>query len=291
MASQPFALYIRGPRTEIFELAGALGFESEMEALAVSIFEDNPDKDIFNLQALYETAAEAESVLNDLNLETALEAFVTRLPNEDWVAISQKGLPPVEAGSFWIYGAHDKHLIPENCPYPIHIEAGAAFGTGHHGTTKGCLLIFDDLLKSGFNPAKILDLGCGAGTLAIAAAMTLNKSIQASDIDPQAVAVTIANARQNNVAQHLTAFQADGFESPSLSGQTFDLIFANILAGPLMALAPDISGALEIGGRVILSGILDEQAEKVSTVFEANDINIKKGPSLSGWTSLKGEKR
>ncbi len=291
MPLQPYALFIRGESAIIFELADALGFETEMEALAVSIFEDNGQGDIFHLQALYKSQEQADIALSSLKLNDQMEAFVTQLPDEDWVELSQKGLPPVDAGRFWIFGEHDKNSVPADKPWPIHIEAGAAFGTGHHGTTKGCLLLFDDLLKEGRTFEHILDLGCGAGTLAIAAAMALQIPVQSSDIDSDAVDVTLANAQQNNVAKFVTSFQADGFESSELKGQTFDLIFANILAGPLMALAPDISKALEPEGTVILSGILDELADDVSARFEDNDITTKKGPSLSGWTSLQGKKR
>ncbi len=291
MGKQPYALFIKGPQDIIFELAEALGFETEMEALAVSIFEDGPDGDIFHLQALYEFLGTAETAMKQLTLGPNVEAFITQLPDEDWVALSQKGLPPVEAGRFWIFGEHDREKVPASVPWPIHIEAGAAFGTGHHGTTKGCLLIFDDLIQSGQHFEKILDLGCGAGILAIAAAMALDRHITASDIDPDAIIVTQENAGQNGVKDKITAFPADGFENPLLKGQTFDLIFANILAGPLMGLAPDISKALNPGGIVILSGILDELADEVAACFEAQNISIKKGPSLSGWTSLQGEKR
>lgn len=290
MTQQPFALFIRGPQKTIFQIAETLGFETDMEALALSIFEDEPDGNIYHIQALYEARQDAATALTNLNLDPKLEGFVTQLPDEDWVAKSQQGLPPVEAGRFWVYGAHDKDKIPKQTPWPIHIEAGPAFGTGHHGTTKGCLLIFDDLLMSGQQFEHILDLGCGAGTLAIAAALSLGKQVKASDIDPDAVTVTLENARQNGVAGKITAFQSDGFESPELAGHKFDLIFANILAGPLMGLAPDIASVLMPGGTVILSGILDEQADQVSGRFETHNISIKKGPSLSGWTSLKGFK-
>ncbi len=287
----PYALYIRGPQKQIFELADALGFDAPMEALALSIFEDDPQGAIYHLQALYPTEEMASSTLRRLDLSPDLEAFVSQLPDEDWVTKSQKGLPPVEAGRFWIYGAHDRSKTPAECPWPIHIEAGPAFGTGHHGTTKGCLIIFDDMLRAGEKFETILDLGCGAGTLAIAAAMALGIPVEASDIDPDAVTVTLDNAKQNNVDDKIKAFQADGFDSDHLAGKTYDLIFANILAGPLMGLAPEISRALKPGAKVILSGILDELADKVAAKFEAENISIKKGPSLSGWTSLKGEKR
>lgn len=291
MGQQPYALFVRGQQTLIFDLAEALGFETEMEALSVSIFEDDSSGETFHLQALYESQPEAQNALHSLKLGPKTEAFITQLPDEDWVAISQKGLPPVEAGRFWIYGGHDRDKIPDNVSWPIHIEAGQAFGTGHHGTTKGCLVIFDDLLKSGEKFEDILDLGCGAGTLAIAAAMALGVTVQASDIDQDAVNVTKANALQNGVTGKIEAFKADGFDSPELEDQTFDLIFANILAGPLMGLAPDISNALNVNGKVILSGILDELADEVAACFETQNITIKKGPSLSGWTSLQGVKR
>lgn len=291
MNIQPYALYVRGPKTLIFDIAETLGFESHMEALAVSIFEDDPESNTFHLQALYGTNNEAQAALESLDLAPNIEMFTAQIPDEDWVALSQKGLPPVEAGRFWIYGGHDREKIPANIPWPIHIEAGAAFGTGHHGTTKGCLLIFDELLKEGYKFDNVLDLGCGAGILAIAAAMALKTPIQASDIDPDAVTVTLDNARQNHVESLITSYQADGFESPELRGQSFDLIFANILAGPLMGLAPDIANALQPGGYVILSGILDELADDVASAFEAQNLAIKKGPSLTGWTSLKGERR
>jgi len=274
----------------MFDLSDKLGFESDMIALSISIFEDDPENDIFHIQALFETKDEAERAQGLLDISQTNEAFVTQVADEDWVAISQKGLPPVEAGRFWIYGEHDRNQIPNDIPWPIHIEAGPAFGTGHHGTTKGCLLIFDDLLKSGKRFEKVLDLGCGAGTLAIAAAMALNKPVLATDIDPDAVRVTVENAVQNSTEALIEAHAADGFDSPALHGQSFDLIFANILAGPLMGLAPEIAKALVSGGHVILSGILDELADKVVDAFESQGIDTKKGPTLSGWTSLFGVK-
>lgn len=288
---RPFALFIRGNSDEIFDLSDALGFGSEMSAIAVSIFEDGssrtPSGRMF-VQALYNTCAEAEHVLSSLNLPSHLEYTISQLPDEDWVSKSQAGLPPVSAGRFWVYGQHDAKNVPADIPHPIHVDAGLAFGTGHHGTTKGCLIIFDELLTDGFDPACILDLGCGAGTLAIAAAASLKRKILATDIDQDAVDVTLENARINNVADYVEAVQADGFDSPSLTGQTFNLIFANILAGPLMGLAPDITGAMTSGSKVILSGIIDDQAEKVSRAFEKTGLTIRSFPSIDGWTSLLG---
>ena len=283
----PFALFIRGPQTDIFDLADQLGFDGDMAADAVSIFEDSGDK--FHLQALYGRQDLAESALRALEIPKSCEAFVTQLPDEDWVSQSQKGLPPVIAGRFCVYGAHSRDALPNNIDFPIRIEAGAAFGTGHHGTTKGCLILFDELLELGASPIHILDLGCGAGTLAIAAAMSLQKNVLATDIDPDAVEVTHANARSNGVEQWIEAVCIDGFSDPVFADRQFDLIFANILAGPLMGLAPEIADHLSPGGQVILSGILDEQADRVADAFRIAGLDIKKGPSLSGWTSLLGK--
>ncbi len=290
----PFALFIRGAEKEVFDLSDALGFDAEMNALAVSIFEDGssrvPSGRMF-VQALYATRTEAEAALKNLSVPANMEYTITQLADEDWVSKSQAGLPPVAAGRFWVYGEHDASAVPSSALYPIQIDAGLAFGTGHHGTTKGCLLIFDTLLNAGFDPKYILDLGCGAGTLAIAAARALNRRILATDIDPDAVNVTLENASLNGVGGYIDAAQADGFDSPFLDGQTFDLIFANILAGPLMGLAPDIAKATNPGGTVILSGIIDDQAISVTQAFVSAGFDIKPFKSLEGWTSLLGTRR
>ena len=284
----PFALFIRGSKDAAFEISDQLGFESEMQALAVSLFEDGADT--MHVQALFQTEAQAQACLKGLTLPKDMECFITQLPNEDWVSKSQAGLPPVDAGRFWLFGTHDKDNIPADVPFPIEINAGLAFGTGHHGTTKGCLLIFDGLLNAGFTPERVLDLGCGAGVLAIAAAKALERDILATDIDQDAVDVTLQNAAVNDVSSHIKSYQADGFKSEHLKGEKFDLIFANILAGPLMGLAPDIAAALAPGGQVILSGILDEQHETVMEAFTKKGLKVTPQPSLSGWTSLLGQK-
>ena len=284
----PFALFIRGTKSAAFEVSDQLGFDSEMQALAVSLFEDGPET--MHVQALFETEAQAQACLGGLTFPADMESFITQLPNEDWVSKSQAGLPPVEAGRFWLFGTHDAANIPAEVPFPIEINAGLAFGTGHHGTTKGCLLIFDGLLNKGFNPERVLDLGCGAGVLAIAAAKALKRDVLATDIDQDAVDVTLQNAQVNDVSEYVKSYQADGFDSPELKDKQFDLIFANILAGPLMGLAPDIAAALAPGGKVILSGILDEQAETVAEAFTKKGLKVSLQPSLSGWTSLLGVK-
>jgi ribosomal protein L11 methyltransferase len=146
--------------------------------------------------------------------------------------------------------------------------------------------MLDDIISAGDSPARILDLGCGAGILAIAAAQSFGRRVLATDIDPDAVMVTRQNAETAQVAGLIDAHIADGFDSPVLKGREFDLIFANILAGPLMGLAPEIAAALAPGGKVILSGILDELAGQVTLAFEQQGLSVTPQPSLSGWTSL-----
>jgi ribosomal protein L11 methyltransferase len=288
----PWALTLTGPNEAIYAIGEALGFDDVMDALSISIFEaetraagDSPNSVV---QALYETQADAESALSRLSVPSEVSHSIEQLPETDWVSLSQQGLPPVEAGRFWVYGSHDKDNVPQKAEHPILVDAGLAFGTGHHGTTKGCLLIFDALLDEGFAPKTVLDLGTGAGTLAIAAAMSLpvSTNILATDIDHDSVLVTQENARVNGVGERLDITQADGFESDVFKERSFELIFANILAGPLMGLAPDIASALAPKGKVILSGIIDEMAEAVTEAFTAQDLSVTPQPSLEGWTSL-----
>lgn len=286
-AAPPHALFIRGPSDEIFALSDTLGFESPMDALAVSVFEDGPQT--MHVQALYETQAEAEAALKFIAPASHLESFITQLDDIDWVTRTQQNLPPVHAGRFWVHGDHDDPKeAPSGAHHPICINAGMAFGTGHHGTTKGCLLIYNDLIDQGVTPGSVLDLGCGAGTLAIAAAKQVGREILATDIDQDAVDVTTDNARINGVGPLVNAVLADGFKSPALAGKKFDLVFANILAGPLIRLAPDIRNAMADNGYVILSGILNEQAEQVAAGFKAAGIDTMARPPIGEWTSLLG---
>jgi len=297
----PFALTIHGDTPTLFELSERLGFDGDMaaqsQALALSLFEDGPD--MLRLQALFESRGHAQACLD--HLKRSVDGFsdltyaVTQLDDEDWVKKSQSGLPPVIAGRFCVYGHHDQQNISadsqySDCQFHVQIEAGLAFGTGHHGTTKACLLALDHMLQTGPMPTEVLDLGCGAGTLAIAYALATGHPVMATDIDPDAVAVTQDNAKQNGVADQVDAILADGFDTPAVSGLQFDLIFANILAEPLMGLATDIIAALQPGGQVILSGILDEKHEKARAHFSAHGLDVLPMPSVEGWTNLIGSK-
>jgi ribosomal protein L11 methyltransferase len=191
---------------------------------------------------------------------------VEHLPDQDWIALSQEGLPPVRAGRFFVYGAHDAGIVPDGV-IPIRIEAGLAFGTGHHETTALCLSVLSGLArKRRFN--NVLDLGCGTGLIAIGAAKLWKRSVLASDIDPVAVEVTDENAQLNGVGPWVAGVVADGLTHPVLDRRApFDLIIANILAGPLTFLARQITAALAPGGTLVLSGLLHNQEKMVLSFY------------------------
>ena len=287
--SQPWALTITGDKSDIFDLADELGFDGPFTALSVSVFEK--DGDIFYVQALYETQAEAKAALQTLTLAVGVHSDITQLPDEDWVSKSQEGLAPIHAGRFLIYGTHDAGHVDLSDKIGLQIDAGLAFGSGHHGTTSGCLILFDRLLQQGSDPKNILDLGCGAGILSIGAAKALTHHILATDIDQDAVDVTRQNAVLNHVGNKVEAERVDGFDDPLFKDKSFDLIFANILAAPLMAMAPEILRHMDIGGHVILSGILKEQKNTVATHFNGHGLDIIDDEPQNEWVSLLGRKR
>jgi ribosomal protein L11 methyltransferase len=268
-------LEAEGAEAEIYAAAETLGFLEHMEALSLSVFETGPGQ--ARLQAGYGSEQEAKAAGEQINLGFT----VSQLPPTDWVSEVQKNLSPVPAGRFTLFGSHDRDTVEgEVC---IEVEAGPAFGSGHHPTTRGCLEVFDALLAKGVTPTRVLDVGCGTGVLAIAAALTTEAEIVASDIDPDAVEVTLATAKLNGA--QLTAFQADGMNDPRLSGP-FDLIFANILAGPLRGLAPDIAKAAQKDGLVILSGLLNAQAEDMIAAYAAAGLQSVRAHSIEEWTTL-----
>jgi ribosomal protein L11 methyltransferase len=207
------------------------------------------------------------------------------LAEEDWVAKSLAGLAPVRAGRFLVHGAHDRDKRKPN-DVAIEIEAGQAFGTGHHGTTAGCLAAIDRLVRMrGFR--RVLDLGTGSGVLAIALARTLHGTVLASDIDPIAVAVARGNARLNGVGGRVRAVTAAGLSRHVFAeAGPFDLIVANILAGPLVALSHAIRARLAPGGMVVLSGLLPEQRARIVAAYRTQGLRLVRSSVLDGWLTL-----
>lgn len=214
------------------------------------------------------------------------------VPDENWVAISQAALPPVAAGRFTVHGSHDRHRIPIG-PWSIEIDAGEAFGTAHHATTLGCLTVIDRLSRRK-GVRRVLDLGCGSGVLAIAAARVWpGAHVTASDIDPEATRVAGENAVRNR-AHRIGVLTAGGLprmrklarRGPRRCNGEWDLIVANILAGPLVELAPLIARALQPAGALVLSGLLTEQAPAVRAAYRAHGLVLLRELRIAGWSTL-----
>lgn len=215
----------------------------------------------------------------------AADFAVSELPETDWVAHVRRELTPVEAGRFFVYGSHDADKVPEG-RVTLLIEAAMAFGTGHHGTTQGCLMLLDRLIDKGFAPRRIADIGCGTAVLAMAAAKIWHVPVIASDIDPIAVETAESNLAVNDLSGRVSCVAAAGFDHPHLKANgPYDLVFANILKGPLIELAPDMETNTESGGALILSGILNEQAEEVFEVYARFGYNLADQIRIGDWTS------
>ncbi|MBB4063568.1 50S ribosomal protein L11 methyltransferase [Gellertiella hungarica] len=207
------------------------------------------------------------------------------LPDVDWVAKSLEGLKPVRAGRFLVHGSHDRDKVRMG-DIAIEIDAGQAFGTGHHGTTAGCLEMIEHVMRAR-RPRNALDLGTGSGVLAIAARKLAHIPVLATDIDPVATRVAAENVRRNGIASGIALETAPGFHSTAFSRHgPFDLIIANILARPLMRMAPDLVRNLAPGGSVILSGILAGQRWKVLSAY--NGVKLRHVRTLwrNGWVTI-----
>lgn len=210
---------------------------------------------------------------------------VEALPETDWIAAGLAALPPVIAGRFVVHGAHDRGRIPAG-RIAIEVEAGHAFGTGHHATTAGCLVVLDRLTRARRfgNP---LDVGTGSGVLAIAMAKALRHPVLATDIDPVATRIAAENARLNCVGHLVHAVTAAGAGHAAIRERApFDLVVANILAGPLVRLAPDLARLLAPGGLLVLSGLLPHQRERVAAAYGTQGIRLREARIFDGWAVL-----
>jgi ribosomal protein L11 methyltransferase len=219
--------------------------------------------------------------------EAANTLLFEHIGAKDWVRASLQGLTPVGAGRFIVHGAHDRGHVPV-CRIGIEIEAALAFGTGHHGTTRGCLLALDRFIKNRAKSRRlrVLDLGTGSGVLAIAVARALHCQVLASDNDPRAVAAARANARLNRAAA-VEVIRADGFNSRRFRAHApFDLIFANILLAPLKRMALSMRRLVGPNGSVILSGLLAAQANAALAVYRAQGLVLERRIHLDGWVTL-----
>ncbi len=273
----------RGDRRIAEAAAAALDADPLLEGATYSILEEDEDRGIWRIDAFPTTDEEADGVEARLKAHDGLTVSVEKLADADWLAMSLSGLPPVEAGRFFVYGAHDQGRVPPN-RVNLKIDAGAAFGTGHHGTTVGCLLAFDELLKRE-RFERVLDVGCGTGVLAIAAAKTGSRVAVGTDIDAPSVRIANENAALNQARARFV--HASGLNDRKVRGEgPYDLVFANILAPPLVALAQDIKEALKLEGVAILSGLLRTQERRVTAAYLSRGFVLERRIHRDAWSAL-----
>jgi ribosomal protein L11 methyltransferase len=269
--------------------AEALGEAMESlspEPYGVGVFEIEDGSGLWEVGGYFTESPDQAGLALLATIHGAKPFAVSELPETDWVAKVKRELAPIRAGRFYLYGSHDAETVPADC-VPLLIEAAMAFGTGHHGTTQGCLRALDRLLEQGVTAEKVADIGCGTAVLAMAAARVWPGTPLASDIDPVAVEVADANLAANDMQGRVTCLEATGFDHPQIAAAApFDLIFANILKGPLVDLAPDMAEHLSPGGHAILSGLLNEQAADVAMAYEAVGITQIEATEIGEWTTL-----
>ena len=271
------------------DAAEALGLALESldpEPTGVGVFEIEDDSGLWEVGGYFENPPDAAGLALLAAAHGARDFTVSELPETDWVAKVRRDLSPVEAGRFFVYGSHDADKVPADS-VPLLIEAAMAFGTGHHGTTLGCLRALDRLAGEGLHTCNTLDVGCGTAVLAMAAARIWPETVLASDIDAVAVEVAEANVAANGLEGRVRCIEAEGLDHPEIAAAApFDLIFANILKGPLIDLAPAISANLAPRGHVILSGLLNDQAEEIVAAYCANGNDLVDRQEIGDWTTL-----
>ena len=283
MSEDAVQIIARGPRAAAESAAAALDADPVLEGATYSILEEDEDRDVWRIDAFPTTSEETDALKARLNAQPGLVVTVEPLADADWLAMSLSGLPPVRAGRFFVYGAHDRGRVPPNA-VALRIEAGAAFGTGHHGTTVGCLQAWNDLLKARrFD--KVLDVGAGTGVLAIAAARTGARLARGTDIDAPSVRIARENAELNGARAEFVHASGLGHQRVR-SAAPYDLVFANILAPPLVALAQDIRGALRPGGVAILSGLLRTQERRVLAAYRSRGFRLLRRIHRDAWATL-----
>ena len=287
-------IFMTGSQAELKRVYSYLESEFEDDGYPLDFNEINEDDDLFQVSVYVFEGDEIEAEARIRN-RVGADAFglkITRevMPEIDWVAHSLEGLAPVRVGRVVVHGSHDRHLV-RNSDIGVEIEAAQAFGTGHHGTTAGCIAMLQHILKSR-KPVNMLDLGTGSAVLALVLAKLTKRKVLATDNDALAVEIAHQNAQLNGCAHLIEFAVAEGFDAPAIRHHApYDLIVANILARPLMQLAPDMAEACSTGAELILSGILDRQSKQVVAAYVASGFAFQRRTSLEGWVTLHFKRR
>jgi ribosomal protein L11 methyltransferase len=272
------------PRPDAERLSDVLSEMDPSPASAVSV--EEVSKVSWSLDAFCEDevrAKEAAAII-EREVKTA-RASVQKLDDKDWVAVSLAGLPAVKAGPFVVAGAHELAKAGAGL-IPVWIEAGPAFGTGHHGTTKGCLEALALLLRAR-RLRRVLDIGTGSGVLAIAALKAGAEFALGSDLDGESIRIARENSKNNSCGRRLKLLHAAGANHAAIrEGAPYDLVMANILAKPLVSLAPDLAKLVSTGGHVILSGLLAHQEPQVKAAYAGQGLSLISRRRLNGWSTL-----
>ncbi|MEM8792205.1 MAG: 50S ribosomal protein L11 methyltransferase [Pseudomonadota bacterium] len=271
------------------EPAEALGLameEMDPAPTGVGVFEIEDGSGLWEVGGYFEERPDQAALMLLAAIHGAADFAISKLDDQDWVAQVRRELTPVEAGRFVVHGAHDADRIGPH-RIGLRIEAAMAFGTGHHGTTRGCLLLLERLARKGLIADRVADIGCGTGVLAMAAARLFRCDGVASDIDPVAVATARENLAINRAGGLVRTARAVGTRADLYrQNAPFDLVFANILAKPLKRLAPEIRAILAPDGRAILSGLLTRQIPGVVAVYRGHGLVVEERITLGEWTSL-----
>jgi ribosomal protein L11 methyltransferase len=271
------------------ENAEALGVAMENmipEPTGIGVFEMEDGSGLWEVGGYFTEEPDAAGLALLASMNDAQDFVGSELPETDWVAKVRRDLAPVVAGRFFVYGSHDADKVPADSE-PLLIEAAMAFGTGHHGTTLGCLRALDRLDTGGFKGKNVVDIGCGTAVLGMAAARIWPNPVLASDIDIVAVEVAEANVKANGLEGRVNCLEATGFEHETFhDAAPFDLVFANILKAPLIDLAPDVASHLGEGGYAILSGLLVDQADEVTEAYVAQGMTLAHREDIGDWSTL-----
>lgn len=287
-------LHLTARKPEVHHIASILDPQFEEDGVTSVLFEADENSGQW-CYSIYVDQKDVDFWTRTLKERLGDDLFGLTLEQEvlediNWVTHTLKNLPPVSAGRFLVHGSHDRHLA-KNARIPIEIDAGQAFGTGHHGTTAGCLDVLEHCLRQSSGqlgqPRRAMDIGTGSGLLAIALAKALHIPVLATDIDPISVEVAHVNAQINGVAPHVTCVHATGFNHRAFNAfGKADLIFANILARPLEALARPMRAHVNPGGQIILSGLLPHQKARITAAFARQNMILEKWHIRDGWLTL-----